>query len=93
MAHHLQTTMNSDEEHGRLIADVLKTHHLKSGEDRDQTLLRYCLLYDEHPPQAALNGKTPMDAMRMWYASHPQCLNCPGCDIFYTDFKETVQAL
>jgi hypothetical protein len=46
----------------------------------------YCLLYNEHLPQTALNSKTPMDAMNMWYASHPQIFlyplgsNRPGCD-------------
>lgn len=71
------------------IADILKTHHFQSGEDLEETLLRYCLLYNEHLPQAALHSKTPMDAMKAWYASHPQCfhrppeqheLNRPGCD-------------
>ncbi|MDR3159404.1 MAG: site-specific DNA-methyltransferase, partial [Zoogloeaceae bacterium] len=39
-----------------------------------------------HLPQAALNSKTPVDAMKIWYASHPQCFNRkpvsnrPGCD-------------
>lgn len=68
------------------IADILKTHHFRSGEDLEQTLLRYCLLYNEHLPQAVLDSKTPMDAMKIWYASHPQCFNRqpvsnrPGCD-------------
>jgi hypothetical protein len=68
------------------IADILKTHHFMSGEDLERTLLRYAMLYNEHLPQAALNSKTPMDAMNMWYASHPQLFlhspesNRPGCD-------------
>jgi putative ATP-dependent endonuclease of OLD family len=59
-----------------------------SGEDLEQTLLRYCLLYNEHLPQAVLNSKTPMDAMSMWYASHPQIFLFPpgsnrqGCDTY-----------
>jgi hypothetical protein len=57
------------------IKDILKTHHFRSGEDLEQTLLRYCMLYNEHLPQAALNSKTPLDAMEIWYASHPQCFN------------------
>jgi transposase InsO family protein len=59
------------------IADLLKTHHFMSGEDLEQTLLRYATLYNERLPQTALNGKTPLDAMIMWYASHPQCFNRP----------------
>ncbi|MDR3352799.1 MAG: IS481 family transposase, partial [Zoogloeaceae bacterium] len=55
-------------------------------EDLEQTLLRYAMLYNEHLPQTALNSKTPLDAMNMWYASHPQIFlhppgsNRPGCD-------------
>jgi transposase InsO family protein len=68
------------------IADILKTHHFRSGEDLEQTLLRYGLLYNERLPQTALGSKTPMDAMNIWYASHPQIFlqppgsNRPGCD-------------
>jgi transposase InsO family protein len=68
------------------IKDILKTHHFRSGEDLEQTLLRYCLLYNERLPQAVLNSKTPMDAMKIRYASHPQCFNRKpvpnrtGCD-------------
>lgn len=68
------------------IADILKTHHFLSGEDLEQTLLRYATLYNAQLPQAALNSQTPMDAMRIWYASHPHLFkinpgsNRPGCD-------------
>jgi transposase InsO family protein len=41
------------------IADILKTHHFMSGEDLEQTLLRYAMLYNELLPQTALNSKTP----------------------------------
>ncbi|MDR3352032.1 MAG: hypothetical protein LBO00_03290, partial [Zoogloeaceae bacterium] len=57
-----------------------------SGEDLEQTLLRYAMLYNELLPQSALNSKTPMDAMNIWYASPPQIFlhppgsNRPGCD-------------
>jgi transposase InsO family protein len=57
------------------IADILKTHHFRNGEDLEQTLLRYGLLYNEHLPQAVLDSQTPMEAMKTWYASHPQCFN------------------
>jgi hypothetical protein len=49
----------------------VKTHHFASGEDLEQTLLRYALLYNERLPQAAMNSKTPLDAMNMWYADRP----------------------
>jgi transposase InsO family protein len=59
------------------IADILKTHHFVSGEDLEQTLLRYAVLYNEHLPQAALNSKTPKNAMNMGYASHSQLFHHP----------------
>jgi transposase InsO family protein len=68
------------------IAGILKPHHFMSGEDLEQTLLRYAMLYNEHLPQAALNSKTPLDAMNIWYAERPQCFNRspesnrPRCD-------------
>jgi hypothetical protein len=68
------------------IADILKTHYFVSGEDLEQTLLRYAMLYNELLPQAALKSKTPMDTLKIWFASHPHLLrnepvsNRPGCD-------------
>ena len=68
------------------IADVLKTHRLHSGGDLEQTLLRYVALYNHQLPQSALKSKTPMQAMKEWYASHPHLFHKrpydrPGCDI------------
>jgi hypothetical protein len=54
------------------------------------------MLYNEHLPQAALNSKTPMDAMNMWYASHPQLFqhspgsNRPGCDIYLPPYSPEI---
>jgi hypothetical protein len=77
------------------IADILKTHHFLGGEDLEQTLLRYTTLYNAHLPQAALDSQTPMNAMKMWHASHPQLFkidpgsNRPGCDTQKTsDMKD-----
>jgi transposase InsO family protein len=53
------------------IADVLKTHRFTNGEVLEQTLLRYVALYNHLSPQSALKSKTPMRAMKDWYASHP----------------------
>ena len=41
------------------IGDVLKTHCFHSGEDLEQTLLRYVALYNHQLPQSALKSKTP----------------------------------
>jgi len=42
------------------ISDVLKTHRFHSGEDMEQTLMRYVALYNHQFPQSALKSKTPM---------------------------------
>jgi transposase InsO family protein len=67
------------------ISDVLKTNHFNSAEDLEQTLLRYAALYNHQLPQSALKSKTPMQAMKDWYHSHPHLFNKrpydrPGCD-------------
>jgi len=67
------------------IADVLKTHHFHSGQDLEQTLMRYVTLYNHQLPQSALKSKTPMQAMKEWYASRPDLFHKrpydrPGCD-------------
>ncbi|MCE1184925.1 MAG: IS481 family transposase [Rhodocyclales bacterium] len=72
------------------IADVLKTHHFNSVEDMGQTLMRYVALYNHQLPQTALKSKTPMQAMKDWYASHAHLFhrrlyNRPGCDIYGTE--------
>lgn len=68
------------------IADVLKTHRFNDREDMEQTLLRYVYLYNQQLPQSALKSKTPMQAMKDWYNTHPDLFNkrpCnhAGCDI------------
>ena len=67
------------------IADVLKTHRFHSGEDLEHTLLRYVALYNHQLPQSALKSKTPIQAMKAWYDSHPHLFikrpcDRPGCD-------------
>ena len=69
------------------IADVLKTHRFHSGEDLEQTLLRYVTLYNHQFPQSALKSKTPIQTMKDWYDSHPHLFNKrpydrPGCDSY-----------
>lgn len=81
---HPQTNGMVERFNGR-IADVLKTHRFTSGEDLEQTLMRYVALYNHQLPQSALKSKTPMRAMKDWYASHPHLFvkrpyDHPGCD-------------
>ena len=56
-----------------------------SSQDMGQTLLRYVALYNHQLPQSALKSQTPMQAMKLWYASHPHLFHKrpyerPGCD-------------
>jgi hypothetical protein len=51
----------------------------------EQTLRRYVGLYNHHLPQAALNVKPPIHAMKQWHAKHPELFhrkpyNRPGLD-------------
>ena len=69
------------------IADVLKTHRFHSGEDMEQTLMRYVALYNHQLPQSALKSKTPMQTMKEWHQSHPHLFHKrpydrPGCDSY-----------
>jgi transposase InsO family protein len=67
------------------IADVLKTHRFVSGEDLEQTIMRYVALYNTQFPQSALGSRTPVQAMKAWHKSNPELFvkkpgNRPGCD-------------
>ena len=67
------------------ISDSLKTHHFQSRLDLEQTLCRYVSLYNHHLPQAALNAKPPIQAMKQWHDKHPELFhrkpyNRPGRD-------------
>ncbi len=68
------------------ISDILATHHFVSGEDLDQTLHRYVVLYNHQLPQSALGSKTPIQTMKTWFKSNPELFNRkpydhPGCDM------------
>ena len=68
------------------IADVLRSHRFHNGEDLEQTLLRYVALYNHQFPQSALKSRTPLQAMKDWYAKRPDLFvkrpyDHPGCDI------------
>ena len=68
------------------ISDVLNTNHFISGQDMRETLLRYTTLYNHQFPQSALKSKTPMQAMKDWYKTHPHLFHKKpydrrGCDI------------
>ncbi|MGO2507354.1 MAG: integrase core domain-containing protein, partial [Psychrobacter alimentarius] len=54
------------------ISDVLATRRYDSSEDLEQTLERYCWLYNYHIPQKALRHKAPIAAMKEWQAERPE---------------------
>ncbi len=63
------------------IEDVLQSHRFRSGEDLEQTRLRYVRLYNGQLPQSVLKGRTPID----WYRQKPEIFkkipyNHTGCD-------------
>jgi len=53
------------------IEDVLQSHHVQSGEDLEQTLLRCVRLYNAQLPQSVLKGRTPIDALKDWQRQRP----------------------
>ena len=54
------------------IEDVLQSHRFQSGEDLEQTILRYVRLYNGQLPQSALKGRTPLAALKDWHREKPE---------------------
>ena len=68
-----------------LISDVLNTNHFISGQDMRETLLGHTTLYNHQFPQSASKSKTPIQAMKDWYKTHPHLFHKKpydhsGCD-------------
>jgi transposase InsO family protein len=79
--HRLQTTLTPPmrpqtngmvERFNGRIEDVLQSHRLHSGEDLEQTILRYVHLYNGQLPQSALKGRTPIVALKDWQHQRPE---------------------
>jgi hypothetical protein len=67
------------------IEDVLQSHRFQSGEDLEQTILRYVHLYNSQLPQSVLKGRTPINALKDWQRQRPELFrkracNPAGCD-------------
>ncbi|MBL4543717.1 MAG: transposase [Rhodobacteraceae bacterium] len=67
------------------IEDVLQSHRFRSGEDLEQTILRYVRLYNGQLPQSVLKSRTPIDALKEWHKQKPELFrkrpyNHTGCD-------------
>ena len=54
------------------IEDVLQSHRFHSGEDLEQTLLRYAHLYNSQLPQSVLKGRSPINALKDWQRQRPE---------------------
>lgn len=83
---HPQTNGMVERFNGR-ISDVLATRRYVSGEDLEQTLKRYCWLYNHHIPQKALKHQAPISAMKDWQNRRPELftkrvINHPGLDSY-----------
>ena len=67
------------------IEDILQGHRFRSGEDLEQTILRYVRLYNGQLPQSVLKGRTPIAALKDWHRDKPALFkkrpyNHAGCD-------------
>ncbi len=67
------------------IEDVLQSHHFNSGEDLEQSILRYVRSYNGQLPQSVLKGRAPFDALKDWQRRRPDLFkkrtyNHAGCD-------------
>lgn len=81
---HPQTNGMVERFNGR-ISDVLATTRFDSAEELEQTILRYCHLYNQHIPQRALGHKTPVESLKTWQKQKPDLFkqrvcNHPGPD-------------
>jgi hypothetical protein len=54
------------------IEDVLHGHCFQSGEDFEQTILRYVHLYNSQLPQSVLKGRSPVEALKDWRRKKPE---------------------
>jgi transposase InsO family protein len=57
------------------IEDVLQSHRFQSGEDLEQTILRYVTLDNQQLPQSALASRTPLQATKDWHKLRPELFN------------------
>ena len=53
------------------ISDVLNTHRFISGQDMQETLMRYTALYNHQFSQSALKSKTPIQTMKDLFHKKP----------------------
>ena len=76
---HPQTNDMIERFDGR-VADVLQTTRFQSAEPLRDTLVRYAMIYNHYIPQRALKHTAPIDALKRWYATHPDLFKKRPCD-------------
>ncbi|SFG14461.1 Integrase core domain-containing protein [Palleronia marisminoris] len=81
---HPQTNGMVERFDGR-IEGVLQSDHFRSGENVEQTILRYVRLFNGQLPQSVLNGKMPIHALKDWQRRKAEIFKNPpynykGCD-------------
>jgi len=74
-----QTNAMVERFNGR-IEDVLQSHRFRSGEDLEQTILRYVRLYNGQLPQSVVKGRTPIDALKDWHQKSPELFKKRPCN-------------
>ncbi len=62
------------------IEDVLQSHRFDSGENLEQTILRYVHLYNSQLPQSALMARTPIDALKNWQRQRRELFRKRSCN-------------
>jgi hypothetical protein len=54
------------------INELLQQTRFDSAVDLEQTLLNYLKLHNHHIPQRAIDGKTPIPALKDWQRQKPE---------------------
>lgn len=68
---HPQTNGMVERFNGR-ISELLQQTRFDSRADLETTLLNYLKLYNHHIPQRAINGQTPVQALKDWQSRRPE---------------------
>jgi transposase InsO family protein len=68
---HPQTNGMVERFNGR-IAELLQQTRFDSRADLEATLLNYLKLYNHHIPQRAIDGLTPIQALKDWQQRRPE---------------------
>ena len=68
---HPQTNGMVERFNGR-ISELLKQTRFENGAELETTLQRYLTLYNHHIPQRAIDGATPIQALKLWHKKKPE---------------------